>query len=345
MKKAKLFFSALFVLLAVSLSAQNIRVTGTVRDAQTGESVPFASIVVKGTASGVSSDANGGYALSVASNAILEFSSVGYKTQDVPVAGKSVINVDLEPDFEALNETIVVAFGTTTKEAFTGSAAVVRSEELQKRATANVTNALVGAVPGLQIKGASGAPGAGSGNINVRGISSLSASTSPLVIVDGAPYPASLTNIPQSDIESITVLKDAASAALYGARGAAGVILVTTKRSRNRDAQVNVDMRVGVNTRGVQDYDVITDPGQFYEAYYSLMYNYYTSRGTAAETANSNANRLTLNHLGYNVFTIPDGEKLIGMDGKINPNATLGRKYSWNGETYYMQPDNWTELA
>ena len=345
MKKAKLFFSALFVLLAVSLSAQNIRVTGTVRDAQTGESVPFASIVVKGTASGVSSDANGGYALSVASNAILEFSSVGYKTQNVPVAGKSVINVDLEPDFEALNETIVVAFGTTTKEAFTGSAAVVRSEELQKRATANVTNALVGAVPGLQIKGASGAPGAGSGNINVRGISSLSASTSPLVIVDGAPYPASLTNIPQSDIESITVLKDAASAALYGARGAAGVILVTTKRSRNRDAQVNVDMRVGVNTRGVQDYDVITDPGQFYEAYYSLMYNYYTSRGTAAETANSNANRLTLNHLGYNVFTIPDGEKLIGMDGKINPNATLGRKYSWNGETYYMQPDNWTELA
>ncbi len=345
MKKAKLFFSALFVLLAVSLSAQNIRVTGTVRDAQTGESVPFASIVVKGTASGVSSDANGGYALSVASNAILEFSSVGFKTQNVPVAGKSVINVDLEPDFEALNETIVVAFGTTTKEAFTGSAAVVRSEELQKRATANVTNALVGAVPGLQIKGASGAPGAGSGSINVRGISSLSASTSPLVIVDGAPYPASLTNIPQSDIESITVLKDAASAALYGARGAAGVILVTTKRSRNRDAQVNVDMRVGVNTRGVQDYDVITDPAEFYEGFYNLFNNYFLSRGNSAASANANANTYTLRWLGYNVYTLPEGENLIGLDGKLNPNATLGRKYTYNGETYYMQPDNWTELA
>ncbi len=345
MKKAKLFFSTLFVLIAASLYAQNIQVKGTVIDAQTGEGVPFASIVVKGSTQGASSDADGNYSITVASNATLEFSSVGYQTKDINVSGKSTINVTLDPDFESLAETIVVAFGTTTKEAFTGSAAVVKSEDLQRRATANVTNALVGSVPGLQIKGASGAPGAGAGDINVRGIASLSASTSPLIIVDGAPYPASLTNIPQQDIESITVLKDAASAALYGARGAAGVILVTTKRSRSNDAQVNFDMRIGVNSRGIQDYDVITDPAEFYEAYYSLIYNYYTSRGTAAETANSNANRLTLNHLGYNVFTIPDGQLLIGTDGKINPNATLGRSYKFNGETYYMQPDNWTELA
>ena len=345
MKKAKLFFSTLFVLIAASLYAQNIQVKGTVIDAQTGEGVPFASIVVKGSTQGASSDADGNYSITVASNATLEFSSVGYQTKDINVSGKSTINVTLDPDFESLAETIVVAFGTTTKEAFTGSAAVVKSEDLQRRATANVTNALVGSVPGLQIKGASGAPGAGAGDINVRGIASLSASTSPLIIVDGAPYPASLTNIPQQDIESITVLKDAASAALYGARGAAGVILVTTKRSRSNDAQVNFDMRIGVNSRGIQDYDVITDPAEFYEAYYSLIYNYYTSRGTAPETANSNANRLTLNHLGYNVFTIPDGQLLIGTDGKINPNATLGRSYKFNGETYYMQPDNWTELA
>ena len=346
MKKAKLFFSALSILLAASLSAQNIRVTGVVKDAQSGESVPFASIVVKNTSSGVSSDADGAYTITVPSNATLEFSSVGYQTQDVAVGGRSVINVNLEPDFEALDETIVVAFGTTTKEAFTGSAAVVRSEDLQKRATANVTNALIGSVPGLQIKGASGAPGAGSGNINVRGISSLSASTDPLVIVDGAPYPASLTNIPQSDIESVTVLKDAASAALYGARGAAGVILVTTKRSKSRDAKVNLDMRVGFNSRGVQDYDVITDPAEFYEAYYNIAYNYYASRGSGtADSWHTSANSMLLNHLGYNIYTIPDGELLIGKDGKLNPNAKLGRAYQYNGETYYMKPDNWTELA
>jgi len=346
MKKAKLILSAFFVLIAFSLSAQNRQVSGTIRDAETGEGVPFASIVVVGSTQGVSSDAEGNYVLSVGSNATLEFSSIGYATKTVAVAGKSVIDVFLQPDFEALTETIVVAFGTTTKEAFTGSAAVVNSKDLQKRATANVTNALVGSVPGLQIKGASGAPGAGAGSINIRGLASVEASTDPLVIVDGAPYPASLTNIPQSDIESVTVLKDAASAALYGARGAAGVILVTTKRGRNTEAQVNVDMRVGVNSRAVQDHDVITDPGQFYEAYYAQMYNYYYyGQGYTTSAANLSANNATLNHLGYNVYTVPDGALLIGADGKLNPAAKLGRSYDFNGEKYYMTPDNWRDMA
>ena len=346
MKKAKLFFSTVFMLIAVALSAQNVRVEGTVKDASNGEGVPFASVVVKGTTNGVSSDADGNYTISAPANGTLEISAVGYTTQDVAIAGKSVINVVLEPNFEALAETIVVAFGSTTKEAFTGSAAVVRSDDLQKRATTNVTNALVGSVPGLQIKGASGAPGAGSGNINIRGLASVQASMDPLIIVDGAPYPASLTNIPQNDIESVTVLKDAASAALYGARGAAGVILVTTKRGRSADAQVNFDARVGVNSRAVVDHDVITDPAQFYEAYYAQLYNYhYYGQGETIEAANAAANSEMLTHLGYNVYTVPDGQLLIGTNGKINPNATLGRSYKFNGETYYMQPDNWRDLA
>ena len=342
----KSLVALLFLFLGIGVAfAQSMTVRGTVTDSTTGDGIPFASVVVQGTMTGTNTDADGNYVLEVPSNGVLVFSSIGYKEHSEPVNNTIVHHVTLDPDSEALQETIVVAFGTTTKEAFTGSAAVIKSEDLQRRSTANVTNALVGSVPGLQIKGASGAPGAGSGNINVRGISSLSASTSPLVIVDGAPYPASLTNIPQSDIESVTVLKDAASAALYGARGAAGVILVTTKRSRTRDAQVNVDMRVGVNTRGVQDYDVITDPAEFYQAFYSLVNNYFLSRGAAPESANNSANTYTLRWLGYNVYTLPDGEKLIGLDGKLNPNAKLGRKYSANGETYYMQPDNWTELA
>ena len=347
MNKAKLLLSTLFILLAASVYAQNVRVTGNVKDAQTGENVPFAAIVVKGTTSGVSTDANGNYSLDAPANATLEFSSVGYETQSIAIAGKKVINVSLVPDFEALNETIVVAFGTTTKEAFTGSAAVVKSEDLAKRATSNVTNALVGSVPGLQMKGASGAPGAGAGSINIRGLASVQADTNPLVIVDGAPYTASLTNIPQNDIESITVLKDAASAALYGARGAAGVILVTTKRARAGDnAQVNVDMRVGVNSRAVQDHDVIKDPAKFYEAYYAQMYNYYYyGQGLSAESANVSANEAMLTHLGYNVYTVPEDELLIGANGKINPNATLGRSYEFNGEQYYLTPDNWLDKA
>ena len=345
MKKVKLFFMTAAILLAsVSAFAQNISISGTVTDL-TGASLEGAAVIVDGTSNGVITGADGRYSINAPSNAVLSVTYIGFVGQKIPVEGRRIINVVMEEDTNLLDETIVVAFGTTTKEAFTGSAAVMKADELQKRATTNVTNALVGQVAGLQMKGASGAPGAGSGSINIRGISSLSASTDPLVIVDGAPYPASLTNIPQSDIESVTVLKDAASAALYGARGAAGVILVTTKRSRSRDAQVNVDMRVGVNSRGVQDYDVITEPGQFYEAYYAALNNYFLSTGSTPANAFASANRNMMNQLGYNVYTYPEGQYLVGSNGKLNPNATLGRSYKFNGETYYLQPDNWTKLA
>lgn len=223
---------------------------------------------------------------------------------------------------------------------------MVNTEELSKRITTNVSDALVGSVAGLQIRGSSGAPGSNDNKINIRGIASMYASTDPLIIVDGAPYTASLSNIPQNDIESISVLKDAASASLYGARGAAGVIIVTTKRGQTKDAEVNVDMRWGVNSRAVQDYDVITDPGQYYEAYYSQLYNYsFFGQGNSAATANAWANKTMIDHLGYNVYNVPEGEMLIGMNGHLNPNATLGRKYTRDGVEYYLQPDDWQDLA
>lgn len=274
----------------------------------------------------------------------LQISYIGMQTQEVAI--KPHVRVMLKSNSEMLDEVMVVAFGTAKKSAFTGSAAVVNTEELSKRITTNVTDALVGSVAGLQLRGGSGAPGSGDGKINIRGIASMYASTDPLVIVDGAPYTSSLSNIPQSDIESISVLKDAASAALYGARGAAGVIIVTTKRGKTQEAVVNVDAKWGVNTRAVQEYDVIKDPGQYYEAYYSLLYNdYFYGQGYNTATANSMANQRMLSDLGYNVYTVPNGEMLIGSNGKLNPNATLGRKYTYNGTDYYMTPDDWTDLA
>lgn len=266
--------------------------------------------------------------------------------QPQEVAIKPMVKVIMKANTEMLDEVMVVAFGTAKKSAFTGSAAVVGTEELSKRITTNVSDALVGSVAGLQMRGGSGAPGSGSGKINIRGIASMYASTDPLIIVDGAPYTANLSNIPQSDIESISVLKDAASAALYGSRGAAGVIIITTKKGKTQDAVVNVDMKWGVNTRAVQDYDVITDPGEYYEAYYSQLYNYsFYGQGNSAAAANTWANQKLINDLKYNVYTVPEGQMLIGANGKLNPSATLGRKYTYNGETYYMQPDDWTDLA
>ncbi len=256
------------------------------------------------------------------------------------------MRVVLKPSAEMLDEVMVVAFGTAKKSAFTGSATVVNSEELEKKITTNVSEALVGSTPGLQMRGTTGAPGTGTGSINIRGIASLSASTSPLIIVDGAPYDASLSNISQNDVESITVLKDAASAALYGARGAAGVILITTKKGKSQKAQVTVDMKWGSNSRAVQDYETIQDPAQFYEAVYSQYYNYYYyGQGQSIASANANANDAMLSDLVYNIYTVPDGEYLIGTDGRINPNATLGRTYTANGETYYLINDNMRDAA
>lgn len=348
MKKIRVILTLVSLLVGGGslLNAQNIAIKGSVLDASTNEGIPFAVVHIKGTSTGVSADAEGLFSITAPAQGTLVVSSISYVTQEVAVAGRSLLEIKLSPDSQVLDETIVVAFGTATKSSFTGSAAVMDSKDLQKHVSTNVANALAGAVPGLQLRGTSGAPGAGSGSINIRGIASLYASTDPLIIVDGAPYSASLTNIPQEDVESITVLKDAASAALYGARGAAGVILITTKTGKNNKPQVNVDMKWGVNQRGIQDYETIEDPGQYYETVYSAYHNYYyNAQGMSASAANIKSNSQMLSHLGYNIYNVPEGQQLIGLDGKLNPGATKGRRYEANGETYYLTNDNWRDAA
>ena len=223
----KLFFTALAVLISSVAFAQNITVTGSVKDSSTGEYVPFASIMVKDTMTGANTDADGLFSITAPANGTLVFSSIGYHTVAVPVEGRKSIHVTLDPDAQALEETIVVAFGTSTKEAFTGSAKVLGDETLAQSQVSNVTNALAGQVAGVQLVSSNGAPGSSS-TIRVRGISSINAGNDPLIIVDGAPFDGDMNNIAPSDIESMTVLKDAASNALYGARGANGVIMITT---------------------------------------------------------------------------------------------------------------------
>ena len=332
-----------------SLSAQTRSYQGTVVDATTSDPLIGATILPLGGGQGVATDADGKFKLNVPANVKeIQVSYVGYKTIKLPLTQN--MTVKMHTTDQTLDDVMVVAFGTTTKEAFTGSAAVVGSAELQKRTTTNVADALVGSVPGLQMRSSTGSPGS-SGSINIRGISSLYSGIEPLVIVDGAPYTASLSNIPQSDIASISVLKDAASAALYGARGAAGVIIITTKRGSNRDAQITVNAKWGSNSRAVQDYDVITDPGAFYEAYYAQVYNYnFYNQGMTPAAANQASNSMMLGQLMYNVYTLPkdangNEELLIGMDGKLNPNAKLGRVVDYNGQQMWLTPDNWNDVA
>ena len=345
-KKFLLFFACLLMSASMAF-AQSQPVTGTVIDSETGEPLVGASVKVDGTTIGTLTDINGKFTLrNLPKDA--EMISVSFMgMNNVKAYIKPHMAITLTPNAQDMNEVMVVAFGQQTKESFTGSATVINSEDLKKKTTANVANALIGEVPGLQMTGQSGAPGAGAGNMFIRGITSLYSDVEPLIIVDGAPYYASLTNINSDDIESVTVLKDAASAALYGAAGAAGVILVTTKKGRTPEAVINVDMKWGANTRAVQDYETIQDPGQYYEAYYSMMNNYYlTSQGMTSAAANAAANNATLTRLGYNVYDVPQGQFLVGRNGKLNPNAKLGRSYTAkDGETYFLMPDDWTDAA
>lgn len=327
--------------------AQNKLVQGRVTDAANGEAIPFASIQVKGTMTGTSADADGYYSINVSDDATLVFVSIGYLEGEYSVAGKTVLNVELSADTMALDDAIVIAFGTTTREAFTGSATVVKSDDIAKVQSSDATRALEGMVAGVQMTTSSGALGS-SPSIRIRGIGSISAGSAPLYIVDGVPYPGDINNINPSDIESMTVLKDAASNALYGARGANGVIMITTKKAKRGQARVTLDAKWGVNTKALQTYDYITDPGQYYETHYNALKRYYINQGTSATEAHLKAAQNTVGSsanggLAYNVFTVPEGQLLIGTNGKINPAAKLGRKVTYKGNEYTLMPDNWLD--
>ena len=348
-RKLMLLMTCLFIGIGL-VNAQISKVTGTVISEEDGLPVVGASVLVKGTTVGTVTDMDGKFTLTnVPSSAkTLMISFIGMKTVEVGIERN--MNILLKPDTEVLDEVMVVAFGTAKKSAFTGSAKVVDAEKLQQSQVTSVTNALAGQVAGVQLTSSSGAPGS-QASIKIRGFSSLTAGTDPLVIVDGAPYSGDLNNLNPNDVESMTVLKDAASNALYGARGANGVIVITTKKaSKGRDAIVTFDAKYGFNERALQQYDIITDPGQYYEMHYGALYNYYVNKGVGVQDAwmNANANLFGASGnggVGYNVFTVPEGEYLIGSNGKLNPNATLGRVVNYKGQDYLMMPDNWEDVG
>ena len=342
----KIIFSLLASLTVTVAMAQEITVSGTVIDSSDGEPVPYASVHLEGTMTGTSTDGDGNYSLRLPHGGNLVFSSIGYITVKEAVNGTMVLNIVLEPDTEHLEETIVVAYGTATKSSFTGSASMIGTEAIEARVSTDVTAALAGTTPGVQIISSSGDPASGGGSIRIRGIGSMSASNAPLYIVDGMPYDGSISDINPSDVESMSVLKDASASAIYGARGANGVVLITTKRASGAsDSKIRFDARWGSNSRLIPQYDVITDPALYYETHYRMMYNsqVYAGKSPSEAYAYADANLFNQNNggLGYQVYTIPAGEKFIGEDFKLNPSAVLG--YS-DGEYYYI-PDDWYGLT
>lgn len=343
----KLVLSLVAVLGVATMSMAQTQVSGRV-SGEDGAPIIGATVLVEGTTTGASTGIAGEFTLRAPADGTLVVSFIGYETQNVPINGQTSIEIVLKEESERIDDVIVVAFGEAKKEAFTGSAAVMKSDDIAKVQTTNALNALSGKVTGVQITNASGQPGNSSPSIIVRGVSSINAGTSPLIVLDGMPYDGSMDSINPNDIESMTVLKDAASNALYGARGANGVIMITTKRAKGSDAIVNLDMRVGVNSRAAQDYDYVSDPGEYYELHYRALYNNYRANGQDQLQAWQSANSALIANaasggLGYNVFTYPASQMLIGQNGKLNPNATLGRLETYGGQQYWVTPDNWVD--
>ena len=257
MKKVKLFFTVIAVLLSAAAFAQNVQVSGVVSE-ENGDVVSGVAVQLKGstTVYAMTNDL-GNYTISVPANGTLVFSCLGYQTAEIQVNGRQVVNATLAPDTQLLEETIVVAYGQVKREAITGSVSSVKGDALASAPVTSVDKALSGKLAGVQVSGSSGQPGASS-NIRIRGYSSIQASNEPLWVVDGIPVlngnMSELTNtsnaiasLNPNDIESITVLKDAAAAAAYGSRAANGVILVTTKSGKEGKAQFDVRAKYGVS--------------------------------------------------------------------------------------------------
>lgn len=331
--KLRLFFASLALLCTVAVQAatmSDIRVSGTV--VSEGEPLPGASVFVKGTKSGTVTDIDGRYSISVPADGTLVFSFIGLQAQEHKVGGRTVINVDLVPDNTQLEEVMVVAYATAKKYSFTGAASTVKGDEIAKLQTSSVSRALEGTVAGLQASAASGQPGTDA-EIRIRGIGSINASSAPLYVVDGVPYDGSVNSINPEDIASMTVLKDAASAALYGSRGANGVIIITTKQGRaDSKTTVNVKASFGGSNRAVRDYDRIgTD--HYFQLYWEALRNQYalsTDKYTP-QTAAAQASKDLVGKLmggGPNPYG-PNYPQPVGTDGKLVAGATPLWNFDW----------------
>ncbi len=348
MRFKSILVSLLLVVAGQAVAQSPGEIGGVITD-EAGEPVVGAYVQLKGSGEGVVTDVDGHFTFPKAKKGeTLVVKYIGMETQTVKA--NSQMRVRLVSSDQKLDEVLVVAFGQQKKSSFTGSAGVVKSEVLEKKQLTNVFSGLQGEIAGVQMTNTSGDP-TSTPSFAIRGFGSINAGTSPLIIVDGAPYDGGWNNLNPNDVESVTVLKDAASNALYGARGANGVIMITTKQGKADRSVITFDAKWSANSRATVDYDRITDPAQYYETYYKALYNYNVrDKGMSAYDAHVAANNTIggtgdTGGLGYIVYSVPDGEYLIGSNGRLNPNATLGNRVMNNGQIYTLYPDDWVKEA
>lgn len=323
------------------------KITGTIKD-NNGDPVIGASIQVKNTGIGTITDYNGQFSLSnVPENGILIISYIGYDTEEIPVNKKKNLQIVMKENTKQLEEIVVVAYGTAKKSSFTGSAEVVKQDRIEKRVVADVSKALEGTVAGVQSTSGSGQPGSGASMV-IRGFGSISASNTPLYVVDGVPFDGALNTINPNDIESVTVLKDASAGALYGSRGANGVVMITTKRGERDDNQISINLKAnwGISSRAIPKYETVNEAEYLelaFEAYKNeLIYTEGIDPLLAGTQAIEVMKGMAKGVLGYNEeynpFNMPLQELINPITGKINPTAQLKYHEDWKDELSNHNP-------
>ncbi|AJH16450.1 SusC/RagA family TonB-linked outer membrane protein [Myroides profundi] len=323
-------YAILFVFVSVlNLQAQEKLVTGSVTDIS--GALPGVSVLIQGSDEGTMTDLDGNYSIKVNNGQVLVFSFIGYTTKNITYKGQEVLNVKLADEASELGEVIInVPYGTANKKTYTGSVGLIQAKSIEKSQVSNVTKILEGSVAGVQSFSASGQPGS-EATIRIRGVGSVNASSKPLYVVDGVPYEGELSAIAASDIESMTVLKDATAATLYGSRAANGVVMITTKQgTRDTAPQIEITAKHGISSRSRSDYKQLST-NQYMELQWEAirngrMDNAKMNAADAAEYATKNL----IGSIGINPYGL-DNPMPVGVDGKLLP----GLNPLWN--------DNWED--
>ncbi|ACU59048.1 SusC/RagA family TonB-linked outer membrane protein [Chitinophaga pinensis] len=317
----------LALLFSTALFAQQTQIRGQVLAAENRQPLPGVTVKINRTTLGTTTDQGGHFQLTVpSSKTVISVSSIGRETTETEVRnGDQNIVILLKPANTTLGEVVAVAYTNVKRSGYPGAVATVSSDKINNRLTPNVTNALQGLVTGLQTTSSNGQPG-NSSTIRIRGVGSINASSAPLFVVDGAPYDGDINAINGADIESISVLKDATAANLYGSRAANGVIIITTKQGKKGESAVNINFNQGWSSRAVKDYDKL-NTDQYFELYWEALRNKQLTNGQSAAQAAATASARVVSDLGINPFG-PTFPQPVGTDGKI----VAGAHPLWNDD-------------
>ena len=329
-KRLMTFLAGLFLILGGAVA--QTKVTGVVVSYEDNEPVIGASVQVVGTQVGSVTDVNGRFSLTAPAGATtLRITYVGMEPLEVAVSPKP-LRIQLRNDLNDLDEVVVVAYGTQKKTSLTGSIQEVKAEDIEMRPVSSVTSALEGTVSGIQVNSTYGSPGSDP-SIRIRGVGTVNGSTSPLFIMDGVPYGGNISDLNPADIESISVLKDAASAALYGNRASNGVILITTKKGKQGKLNISLDVKQGTYSRGTPEYDRL-GVNDWMHMQWEQLKNEQILAGATLDAAKSYAsNNLIADKLYLNIFNKADNA-LFDSNGYIVSDAQIKGTYAEDLDWY-----------